>query len=68
MEQSDLGPHCLQQDLSPDRIAHLILHILFLEFSKSVTLILILSGAGAGRVGGDCTVQNFGQYVSSIQR
>ena len=66
MEQSDLGSHCLQQDLSPDKIAHLILHILFLEFSKSVTLILILSGAVW--VGGDCTVQNFGQYVSSIQR
>ena len=29
-----------KQDLSPDRIAHLILHILFLENSKSVTLIL----------------------------
>ena len=31
---------CIQQDLSPDRIARLILHILFLENSKSVTLIL----------------------------
>ena len=29
-----------EQDLSPDRIARLILHILFLEKSKSVTLIL----------------------------
>ena len=29
-----------KQDLSPDRIARLILHILFLEYSKSVTLIL----------------------------
>ena len=28
------------QDLSPDRTARLILHILFLEISKSVTLIL----------------------------
>ena len=30
----------IQQDLSPDRIARLIFHILFLENSKSVTLIL----------------------------
>ena len=29
-----------KQDLSPDRIARLILHILFLEISESVTLIL----------------------------
>ena len=29
-----------QQDLSPDRIAYLILHFLFLENSKSLTLIL----------------------------
>ena len=29
----------IEQDLSPDRIARLILHILFLENSKSVTLI-----------------------------
>ena len=35
------NPHkILKQDLSPDRIAGLILHILFLENSKSVTLIL----------------------------
>ena len=32
--------HWEKQDLSPDRIARLILHILFLENSKSVTLIL----------------------------
>ena len=30
-----------RQDLSPFRIAHLILHILFLKNSKSVTLNLI---------------------------
>ena len=34
------GPHTIQQDLFPDRIARLILHILFLENSKSMTLIL----------------------------
>ena len=34
--------HCAkeQQDLSPDRIARLILHILFLGNSKFMTLIL----------------------------
>ena len=33
-----------KQDLSPDRIARLILHILFLENSKSVALILTCPG------------------------
>ena len=43
-----------KQDLSPDRIARLILHILFLENSKSVTLILhVLDVCVCGRgVGG----------------
>ena len=52
-----------KQDLSPDRIARLILHILFLEISKSVTLILTCPlGVGEGGEGReDCTVQNFHQ-------
>ena len=50
-----------KQDLSPDRIARLILHILFLENSKSVTLIVCVcvcvwggggGGGGGGGVGG----------------
>ena len=46
-----------KQDLSPDRIARLILHILFLENSKSVTLILtwpgyVCVGGGGGGDGG----------------
>ena len=54
--------------LSNNWIAHLILHILFLENSKSVTLISKWPGGsggggggrGGGWVGEDCTVQNFG--------
>ena len=53
----------MQQDLSLERIARLILHILFLENSKSVTLILTrpwvvvvgggwVGGWGGGGVGG----------------
>ena len=48
------------QDLSPDRIARLILHILFLKNSKSVTLILTWPGCacvcvcvGGGGGGGE---------------
>ena len=48
----------LQQDLSPDRIARLILHILFLENSKSVTLILTWPGV---------CVEVGGQYLSLYQ-
>ena len=36
----DVAERCRKQDLSLDRIARLILHILFLKNSKSVTLIL----------------------------
>ena len=57
-------PHAgiLQQDLSPYRIARLILHILFLEISKSVTLILTwpvcvcVCGWGGGGWGGGAGV------------
>ena len=39
-KMNQIGDKVRKQDLSPDRIAHLIMHILFLEYSKSVTLIL----------------------------
>ena len=41
----------LKQDLSPDRIARLILHILFLENSKSVALDFDMTCVCVGRVG-----------------
>ena len=41
-----------KQDLSPDRITRLILHILFLQNSKSVTLVLTCPCAGVGGGGG----------------
>ena len=47
-----------------DVLARLILHILFLENSKSVALILTCPGCvcgGSGVWGGNCTAQNFQQ-------
>ena len=63
-----LNNRWLKQGLSPDRIARMILHILFLEFSKSVNLILTLprrEGCGEGRIA-LCKILD--KYVSSNQR
>ena len=56
----------MKQDLSSDRIARLIVHILFLENSKSVTLILTWPGCGCVCV---CVCGGGGgkQYLSLYQ-
>ena len=52
----------IKQDLSPDRIARLILNILFLENSKSVALILTWPSGGGRGGGGVLHCAKFSSY------
>ena len=58
-------------NLSPDRIARLILHILFLENCKSFTLTLILPGRGSGDGGWGVHSAKFSsnqRWITSVKR